>query len=84
MPQSNPSFRTIDAALRHTVVSERARHGHSQSSFARAIGMSQANLSDYECARRGFQIETLVRVARALDMPLSRLVAKAERLVGGG
>jgi transcriptional regulator with XRE-family HTH domain len=77
----NPSYQTLDAALRHVIVSERVRKGHSQVSFAHAIGVSRQYLNRYELAQRSFGMGSLVRIARALRMPLSQLVAKAEEML---
>lgn len=83
MPRNGPSFSTLDAALRHIVVSERRRLGHTQTSLARAANLEPSYVSAYECCRRTLGLSSLVRVARALDMPLSRLVAQAEEMVDG-
>lgn len=74
-------YQSLEGAIRHVVCSERARLGHNQASFARTIGWSQANLSDYECARRGIGLQALARVAKVLGMPLSALLAKAEEVL---
>lgn len=74
-------YQSLEGAVRHVVVAERARLGHNQASFARAIGWGQANLSDYECARRGIGLAALARVAKTLGMPLSALLAKAEEVL---
>lgn len=83
MPKRSPapSFATLDAALRHIIVSERTRQHHSQLSLARAAKLEPSYVSAYECCRRTFGLASLVRVARALGMPLSSLVAKAEGMV---
>jgi transcriptional regulator with XRE-family HTH domain len=83
MQRDSLSFHTLDAAIRHVVVVERLRQGHSQASLARAASLEPSYVSAYECCRRTLGMSSLVRVSRALGMPLSGLVAKAEGLVAG-
>lgn len=81
MQPSSPTYPSLDAALRHVLVAERVRQGHSQASFARACGVERRALGRYEFAEKTLAIETLVRVARALQTPLSKLIAAAEEMV---
>lgn len=76
------SFADLDAALRHVVVSERRRQGHTQMSLARAAQIQHTHLCAYESARKWIGLRRLVRLSGALGVPLSELVARAEGMVG--
>lgn len=56
---------------------ERRRAGHTQESLGRAAGLKRQNIVQLENARRRPQADVLARLARALDVPPSALLAPA-------
>jgi transcriptional regulator with XRE-family HTH domain len=62
--------RIIGARVRQA----RQQAGMSQEQLASAIGSEAATLSRYETARRAIPIETLERIAKALNLPVVELV----------
>lgn len=67
-----------------TVRAWRHRWGFSQEGFAEAAGLHRTYVSDLERGERNVSLQNLVRIANALEIPLSRLVAEAEEGVGMG
>ena len=61
----------------------RARLGQNikQKDLARKIGISQGALTNFELGRRKISLEWLVKVARALEMPISTFLIDIEPLV---
>lgn len=58
---------------------ERIRHGLSMNRLAEKSGLSQSMISLLERGMRSPTLETLLRVAIALDVDLSELLKKASR-----
>ncbi|QHJ84241.1 MAG: Cro/C1-type helix-turn-helix domain protein [Bacteriophage sp.] len=56
------------------IKSAREGQGITRSDFAKKIGWSIAQVSNYEAGRRNPKIETLKRVAKALDVPIETLI----------
>jgi transcriptional regulator with XRE-family HTH domain len=66
----------------------RARRGEidglSQEGLADLAGMHRTYVGDIERGLRNPSYRNLVKLAAALEVPLSELVARAERIAGGG
>ena len=58
--------------------------GLSQEGLADLAGMHRTYVSEIERGLRNPSYRNLVKLATALEVPLSELVARAERIVGGG
>lgn len=54
--------------------SVRKEKGLSQKELAEKLGVSQSNYSQYEVCKRNAKIETLERIADALEVPVGRLI----------
>jgi transcriptional regulator with XRE-family HTH domain len=60
------------------VTARRRQMGHSQESCAAHIGMHRTYMGCVERGEKNLQLATLLRIARGLGVPLSRLIADAE------
>lgn len=56
----------------------RYKEGHSQESFADAVGLHRTYVGAVERGERNVSLHNLVKIANALRIPLSRLVGEAE------
>ena len=56
----------------------RLEHGIKQKDLARKIGISQGALTNFELGRRKISLEWLVKIARALEMPVGYFMAVVE------
>lgn len=61
------------------LLATRLELGFSQGKLARACGLSQAQVSLFETGRRIPSLDRFIRLARALDVPLQRLLTGADR-----
>ena len=52
--------------------------GYSQESFADAVGMHRTHMGEIERGESNPTLETLVRLAKQLKLPVSALLAEAE------
>lgn len=79
--------RVSEAALKALGEAIRARRGEinglSQEGLADLAGMHRTYVSEIERGLRNPSFRNLFKIAAALEMPLSELVARAERIVGG-
>lgn len=71
--------RTLAAAFGAAVRKLRADQGHSQEGFAHVAGLSRTYMSEVERGVTNVSLETIARVAGALDVPLTTLFAEVER-----
>ncbi len=84
-----------DAEIGMRIVVLRTRKGMSTTELARAVDISQAQISRLENGKQGFRSSTLARIAEALDVapvalmmevedynPIDKLVDSLEREVG--
>lgn len=62
------------------VRANRIKHDQSQEALAYRAGLSPSYLGGLERGTRNASLTSLLRVSRALEMPLSRLIAEAEEL----
>ena len=56
----------------------RLEHGIKQKDLAKKIGISQGALTNFELGRRKISLEWLLKIARALDVPLSYFIGAVE------
>lgn len=75
MPEPMPKERR---ALARAVRELRARQGLTQEQVAEAAGLGRGFVSELETGRRRASFEAVVRIARALDVPLGVLVQAFE------
>ncbi len=74
-------YDALKTDLGRVVRSERYRRGYgSQESFGAAVETHPNYVGAIERGERNVSLHLLVRIANALDMPLSRLIAEAEDL----
>ncbi len=74
-------YDALRISLGRVIRSERYRRGYrSQEAFAEAAGMHKNYVGAIERGERNVSLQALVRIAAALDMPLSRLIGEAEEL----
>lgn len=66
--------------LGRTIKYERVRRGYSQEGLAEAARMHRNHLSAVERGAVNVSVHNLLRLAEALHLPLSRLIAEAEEL----
>lgn len=67
-------FRKIGQRIRKV----RIEQGIKQKDLARKIGISQGALTNFELGRRKISLEWLLKISRALDVPLSHFVGAVE------
>ena len=70
----------FDARLGTTIREARLDAGYTQEEIARALGVTPATIARYELGIRRLSVGTLLQIAAALELPLSRLVPGAEQL----
>ena len=74
-------YDAIRKSLGRVIRSERYRRGFAnQEAFGAAVGTHPNYVGSVERGERNVSLHILVRIADALDMPLSRLIALAEDL----
>ncbi len=61
------------------LVAERQRRGISQNALAKRSGLSQSGFRYIELGKAQPTLASLLRISRALDMPLGPLVGRAEK-----
>ena len=74
----------LHRALGEAVRARRRALGLSQEALGEKARIDQTYLSNLENGRRNVSLALLVRLAQALDVPLSRLLAQAEALLHTG
>ena len=57
----------------------RVRRHLSQEGLARAVGVHQASISNYEAGRRDLPVSTMIRIADVLQVDLNELLNHATR-----
>jgi transcriptional regulator with XRE-family HTH domain len=72
-------YRKLQRSLGQTIRDLRSSRGYSQESFAHAVGLHRTYISDIERGERNVSLHNLVRIANTLELPLSQLLAIAER-----
>ncbi len=74
-------YDALRISLGRVVRSERYRRGYTnQEVFAEDAGMHKNYIGSVERGERNVSLHVLVRLANALDMPLSHLIREAEEL----
>lgn len=74
-------YDTLKISLGRVVRSERYRRGYeSQEAFSEAVETHKNYVGAIERGERNVSLHLLVRIANALEMPLSQLIAEAEEL----
>ena len=73
-PQTRQTVQPFDVALGQRLRHVREARGWTQAQLAAAVGLTQDAISLYERGKRSMRVETLVDIARALDVPLSLLL----------
>lgn len=73
----------LQTALGKTIRELRAERGYSQESFADAVGLHRTYMGGIERGERNVGVVNLSRIAAALDLQLSELIAKAEGAMSG-
>lgn len=63
-----------------TIRDLRAEQGYSQESFADAVGLHRTYMGGIERGERNVGVSNLSRIAETLEMPLSELIAVAEKV----
>ena len=63
---------------------ERVKHGLSMNAVAERAGLSYQMVSYVEREMRMPTLDTLLRMAEALDLNLGELITRAERAISGG
>jgi transcriptional regulator with XRE-family HTH domain len=71
----------LRVSLGNVIRARRAKIGFSQESFADKVGLHRTYMGDIERGERNLSLNNLVRVADALDIRLSQLIAEAEKAV---
>lgn len=62
----------------HRIRKVRLEQGIKQKDLARRIGISQGALTNFELGRRKISLEWLLKIAKALDVPMSYFVGAME------
>ncbi len=74
-------YDALKVGLGRVVRSERYRRGYgNQEAFAEVVQTHKNYVGAIERGERNVSLHVLVRLANALDMPLSRLIAEAEEI----
>ena len=69
----------LQVALGTTIRKLRSARGYSQESFADAVGLHRTYMGGIERGERNVGVVNLARIAWALELPLSTLIADAEK-----
>ncbi|MGB3237732.1 MAG: helix-turn-helix domain-containing protein [Geitlerinemataceae cyanobacterium] len=69
----------IQVSLGRVVREKRSQQGYSQESFADRVGLHRTYIGAFERGERNLSLQNLVRIANALGLPLSSLLAEAEQ-----
>lgn len=72
----------LQVSVGRVVRRRRARLGHSQEAFADHVGVHRTYMGGVERGERNVSLKNLDRIAAALGVPLSKLLAEAERDAG--
>ncbi len=72
-------FKKIGQRIRNV----RLEQGIKQKDLARRIGISQGALTNFELGRRKISLEWMLKIARALEVPLGYFVSAVETEVEG-
>jgi DNA-binding XRE family transcriptional regulator len=75
---------SISARFGRTVRALRAKAGYSQESFADAIGVHRTTMGTLEGGDGNPGLDTIVKIARGLDLSLSELFVAMEKDTGQG
>jgi transcriptional regulator with XRE-family HTH domain len=59
----------------------RVKRHLSQEGLARAVGVNQASISNYEAGRRDVPVSTMIRIADVLQVPFEELIDQETRRV---
>ncbi len=68
----------IQVSLGQVVRAKRSQLGYSQEAFADRVGLHRTYIGSFERGERNLSLQNLVRIANALELPLSSLLAEAE------
>lgn len=71
----------IQVGLGQVVRHKRTQVGYSQEAFSDRVGLHRTYIGSFERGERNVSLQNLVRIANALDIPLSSLLVEAEELV---
>lgn len=82
MEGAHVGYEELRIALGRTVRALRYKQGFSQEGFAHEAGMHPTYLGGIERGERNVSLRNLTRLAGALGMPLSDLIAEAEEVAG--
>lgn len=74
----------MHSAIGETVRDLRTSAGYSQEKFAYAVGMHRTYVGSIERGERDVGLRNLAKIAGALGMPTSRLIARAEERMARG
>ncbi len=77
MPAWTPQ--ELQLSLGQAIRAARADLDYSQESFAFTVGIHRTYVGAVERGKRNVSLRNLVRISNALEMPLSRLIAEAEK-----
>jgi transcriptional regulator with XRE-family HTH domain len=72
------SAEELQKSLGHVIRTRRSQRGYSQESFADEIGLHRTYIGSIERGERNVSLQNLLRIAQALGIPLSILIAEAE------
>jgi transcriptional regulator with XRE-family HTH domain len=78
MDREEVPYEELRVGLARAVRRLRSERGVSQERLAERAGVHRVYMGDVENARRNVGLENLTRIARALEVPLSRLILEAE------
>ncbi len=71
----------MQVSLGQVVRAKRSQLGYSQEAFADKVGLHRTYIGSFERGERNLSLQNLVRIANALDIRLSSLLAEAEEAV---
>ncbi len=71
----------MQVTLGQVVRAKRSQLGYSQEAFADRVGLHRTYIGSFERGERNLSLQNLVRIANALDLPLSSLLAEAEAVL---
>jgi transcriptional regulator with XRE-family HTH domain len=73
-PTDGIHVQTVQQALGDRIRRLRGKHGWSQEQFAGACGLHRTYMGHVERGEKNVSLSTVVRIARALGIPISRLL----------
>jgi transcriptional regulator with XRE-family HTH domain len=75
----NPDTNEIRKRVGHRIKVRRVDLSLSQSQLGERVGVTQAQISEWEIGRRGMRVDQLIQLAEALETTVGNLIGEEKR-----